>query len=135
MAEEPETPDVPLLPFALAYDGRSPFASASKPPFVQRYVPLMRTLRSYTGSRLRVDAVAGLTVAALSVPAAMAYAEVAGLPLSAGLYGLLLPVLAYAFLGSSPRVVVGPGGGGLPLVARSLLALPAVGSGAYTPLA
>ena len=50
-------------------------------------------------------------MAALSVPAAMAYAEVAGLPLSAGCCcGLLLPVLAYAFLGSSPRVVIGPEG-------------------------
>ena len=72
-------PDVPLLPFTLAVPGRSPFASATKPPIVHRYVPLIRTLRSYTGQRLRIDSVAGLTVAALSVPAAMAYAEVAGL--------------------------------------------------------
>src|SRR4051794_25773101 len=128
-------PDVPLQPFAVAYDGRSAFASAVKPPMVHRYVPLARTLRRYTGSRLRVDAVAGLTVAALSVPAAMAYAEVAGLPLSAGLYGLLLPVLAYAFLGSSPRVVIGPEGAVSLLVATSLAPLATAGSREYTALA
>ncbi len=128
-------PHVPLRPFAEAYDGRSPFASASKPPLVHRYVPLIRTLRSYSGERLRVDAVAGLTVAALSVPAAMAYAEVAGLPLSAGLYGLLLPVLAYAFLGSSPRVVLGPEGAVALLVASSLAPLAKAGSPEYTSLA
>src|SRR4051794_34731116 len=128
-------PDVPLQPFAVAYDGRSAFASAVKPPMVHRYVPLVRTLRRYTGSRLRVDAVAGLTVAALSVPAAMAYAEVAGLPLSAGLYSLLLPVLVYAFLGSSPRVVIGPEGAVSLLVASSLAPLAAAGSREYTALA
>jgi high affinity sulfate transporter 1 len=136
MSEERTSgPNVPLLPFAVAYGGRSPFASASKPPIVHRYVPLVRSLRSYSGERLRVDVVAGLTVAALSVPAAMAYAEVAGLPLSAGLYGLLLPVLAYAFLGSSPRVVIGPEGAVSLLVASSLAPLAAAGSPEYTALA
>ena len=37
---------------------------------------------------------AGLTVAALAIPAAMGFAEVAGLPPVAGLYALLLPVVA-----------------------------------------
>jgi MFS superfamily sulfate permease-like transporter len=48
---------------------------------------------------------AGLTVAALALPAAMAYAELAGPPVTAGLYALLLAVLAYAFFGTTPRGV------------------------------
>ena len=40
----------------------------------------------------------------------MAYAELAGLSAVAGLYALLLPTVAYALLGSSRQLVVGPEG-------------------------
>ena len=40
----------------------------------------------------------------------MAYAEVAGVPVTTGLYTLIAPVLIYAFLSSTPRTVVGPEG-------------------------
>ena len=97
-------------PFSKAYKGRRAFASASRPPMTTRYVPFARSMSGYSGARLRTDVVAGVTVAALALPSSMAYAELAGVPVSAGLYALLLPVLAYALLGSAPRVVVGPGG-------------------------
>lgn len=70
---------------------------------VQRYVPFALSIRGFTRRRLRTDAMAGLTVAALALPAGMAYAELAGLPVTAGLYALLLPVLAYAIFGTTPR--------------------------------
>ncbi len=82
-----------------------------------------------------MDALAGLTVAALALPASMAYAELAGLPVTAGLYALLLPVLAYAFLGSGLRVMVGPEGAVALLVASALAPLAAAGSAQYTTLA
>jgi MFS superfamily sulfate permease-like transporter len=47
--------------------------------------------KQYPKRDLRRDAVAGVTVAALAIPAAMAYAELAGLSPVAGLYALLLP--------------------------------------------
>ena len=47
-------------------------------------------------------------MAALALPAAMAYAGIAAVPLTVGLYGLLLPVLAYAVFGTAPRLVSGP---------------------------
>ncbi|MDM0044532.1 SulP family inorganic anion transporter [Variovorax dokdonensis] len=50
---------------------------------------------------VRVDAVAGLTAAAVVLPKAMAYATVAGLPVSVGLYTALVPMLVYALMGSS----------------------------------
>jgi sulfate permease, SulP family len=50
---------------------------------------------------LRVDALAGLTAAAVVLPKAMAYATVAGLPLTVGLYTALVPMVVYALLGSS----------------------------------
>ena len=126
---------VPRVPFRTAYAGRSPFASSTKPPWTRRYVPLVGVVKGYSSDRLRTDVVAGLTVAALALPASMAYAELAGLPVTAGLYALVLPVLAYAVLGSGVRVVIGPEGAVALLVASSLAPLAAVGSAEYATLA
>ncbi len=54
-----------------------------------------------TPPTFRFDLVAGLTAAAVVLPKAMAYATVAGLPVAVGLYTAFLPMLIYAFLGSS----------------------------------
>ncbi|MBS1838080.1 MAG: hypothetical protein JST64_10340, partial [Actinobacteria bacterium] len=83
-----------VKPFRDAYGGRDAFASESRPPITTRFIPFLRSVSGYSGDRLRTDALAGLTVAALALPSAMAYAELAGAPISAGLYALLLPVLA-----------------------------------------
>ncbi len=50
---------------------------------------------------LRLDIVAGLTAAAVVLPKAMAYATVAGLPVSVGLYTAFVPMIVYALLGTS----------------------------------
>ncbi|MBK9179486.1 MAG: SulP family inorganic anion transporter [Acidimicrobiales bacterium] len=76
-----------------------------------------------------------MTVAALALPSAMAFAELAGAPVSAGLYALLLPVVAYAVFGSAPRVVIGPEGTVALLVATALGPLAAAGSAEYAALA
>ncbi|KRB45383.1 MULTISPECIES: SulP family inorganic anion transporter [unclassified Terrabacter] len=124
-----------MQPFDRAYKGRGAFASATRPPITTRYVPFARSLASYTRPRLRTDLVAGVTVAALALPSAMAYAELAGVPVSAGLYALLLPVLAYAVLGSAPRVVVGPEGTVSLLIATVVAPLAVGGSAQYAALA
>jgi len=124
-----------VQPFDRAYKGRGAFASATRPPITTRYVPFARSLAAYTRPRLRTDLVAGVTVAALALPSAMAYAELAGVPVSAGLYALLLPVLAYAVLGSAPRVVVGPEGTVSLLIATVVAPLAAGGSAQYAALA
>ena len=126
---------IDVQPFSKAYKGRGAFASASRPPMATRFVPFARSMASYSGGRLRTDIVAGVTVAALALPASMAYAQLAGVPVSAGLYALLLPVLAYAFLGSSPRVAVGPEGTVALLVATAMAPLAASGSPQYAALA
>src|SRR3954452_639365 len=53
------------------------------------------------GNGLRLDVVAGLTAAAVVLPKAMAYASVAGLPVSVGLYTAFVPMIVYALLGTS----------------------------------
>lgn len=50
---------------------------------------------------VRPDLIAGLTAAAVVLPKAMAYATVAGLPVSVGLYTAFVPMIIYAFLGTS----------------------------------
>src|SRR3954449_4503496 len=54
-----------------------------------------------SSSALRFDVIAGLTAAAVVLPKAMAYATVAGLPVSVGLYTAFVPMIVYALLGTS----------------------------------
>jgi sulfate permease, SulP family len=73
-----------------------------------RYLPGISVLRGYQRSWLRGDLLAGVTVAAYMIPQVMAYAEVAGLPAIAGLWAAVAPLVAYAILGSSRQLSVGP---------------------------
>src|SRR5262249_25925757 len=61
----------------------------------------MTQLRGYQREWLSADVVAGLTAAAVVIPKAMAYATIAGLPVQVGLYTALVPMVVYAFLGTS----------------------------------
>ena len=72
-------------------EDRSPFQPATTAPMLERAVPVAGALPAYRPRTARRDLVAGCTVAALALPAAMAYAEVAGLSPVHGLYALLLP--------------------------------------------
>ena len=64
-------------------------------------IPATAWLRAYERAWLRSDLVAGLTAAAVVVPQAMAYADIAGLPLAVGLYTALVPLVVYAVMGTS----------------------------------
>src|SRR6476660_5051609 len=101
--------------------GDTPFLPAAKRPWVQRIVPVAEHVPGYRGGTLGHDALAGITVAALALPAAMAYGELAGLSPVIGLYTLLLPAVAYAFFGSSRQVIVGPEGAIAAMVGAALI--------------
>jgi sulfate permease, SulP family len=84
------------------YEGdASPFQRPARRPLLQRLVPVSEHVPSYRGRTLGRDLLAGATVAALAVPAALAYSEIAGLSPVIGLYSLLLPAVAYTLFGSS----------------------------------
>ena len=110
------------------YDGAAPFRPAPPDPLLHRALPVAKELPAYRGSTARRDLIAGVTVAALAIPSAMAYAEVAGIKPINGLYALLLPPIAYALLGSSRQLIVGPEGSLSALVAASVLAMATAGS-------
>ena len=71
------------------------------------------------------DITAGLVLTALLIPAGMGYAQAAGLPPIAGLYATILPLLAYALLGPSRILVLGPDSSLVPLIAAAVVPLAA----------
>ena len=107
-----------------SYEGdASPFQRPARRPLLQRLVPVSAHIRSYRGGTLRRDLLAGATVAALAVPAALAYSEIAGLSPVIGLYSLLLPAVAYTLLGSSRQLSIGPDGAISALVGAAVIPL------------
>ncbi len=73
-----------------------------------RSLPDLVRLGEYRTSWLRPDVVAGLTVAAMLIPQAMAYAELGGLPPAVGLRAALVALPVYALLGTSRHLGIGP---------------------------
>jgi sulfate permease, SulP family len=86
-------------------------ANGAKPPAphgIARFVPIVHWARHYPSPLLRGDLVAGLTVAVMLIPQGMAYASLAGMPPVTGLYAAIVGIVAYAALGSSGSLAVGP---------------------------
>jgi len=75
---------------------------------MEEMFPNIASIHEYKKGFLRSDIIAGLTVAVLLVPQAMAYAMLAGLPPITGIYASTFPLLAYAVFGSSRQLAVGP---------------------------
>ena len=65
-------------------------------------------LRDYRRDTFASDMLAGLIVTIMLIPQSLAYALLAGLPAEMGLYASILPLIAYALLGSSRTLSVGP---------------------------
>ena len=72
------------------------------------YFPIIEVARSYRREDLPHDVVAGVAVGMLTVPQAVAYALLAGLPAQAGLYACLAPMVIHALMSSSRQLIVGP---------------------------
>jgi high affinity sulfate transporter 1 len=76
--------------------------------FLRRVLPVVGWLPAYRRAWLLPDVLAGLAVWAVMVPEGMAYAGIVGVPPIMGLYTIVPPLIAYALLGSSRLLVVGP---------------------------
>jgi len=85
-------------------------------------LPILDWLPNYKKKWLRGDISAGLTVGVMLIPQGMAYASIAGLPAVYGLYASIIPILIYAFFGTSRQLAVGP------VAMVSLLTATAIGS-------
>ncbi|XP_077381149.1 sodium-independent sulfate anion transporter isoform X2 [Festucalex cinctus] len=72
------------------------------------FLPILSWIPKYNLKWLQMDLLAGLTVGLTTVPQALAYAEVAGLPVQYGLYSAFMGGFIYTFLGTSKDVTLGP---------------------------
>jgi sulfate permease, SulP family len=94
---------------------QAPPAGASKPKWLEslreaffRSVPAFGELRTYSRKTAISDTMAGLTVAAVALPQAMAYAQIAGLPPQYGLYTAIVMTGIGALFDSSKQLINGP---------------------------
>src|SRR6516165_8516482 len=82
---------------------------AARPASIaRRLFPILGWLPAYRRDWLLPDGLDGLAVWAVMVPEAMAYAGIVGVPPIMGLYTIVPPLIAYALLGTSRLLVVGP---------------------------
>ncbi len=70
--------------------------------------PIIDALKGYGKEEFKGDLSAGLTVGVMLIPQGMAYAMLAGLPPIHGMYAATIPLIIYAFFGSSRQLAVGP---------------------------
>lgn len=75
---------------------------------LRSFVPILEWLPTYKKSYIGSDLLAGLTVGVMLIPQGMAYGLLAGVPPIYGLYAGIIPLLLYAFFGTSRQLSVGP---------------------------
>jgi sulfate permease, SulP family len=100
-----------------------------------RAAPVLGGLLPVRRSQVAADVLAGITLAAVSIPVALGYAKIAGMPVVTGLYTLLLPMAVFAILGSSRHLVVGADSATAAILGAALAGLAAAGSPQYIRLA
>ena len=100
-----------------------------------RALPAMQGLLPIDRSEIRADVLAGMTLAALGIPAVLGYAKIAGMPVVTGLYTMLLPMAVFAVLGSSRHLVVAADSATAVILAAALTGLAVAGSQRYVQLA
>ncbi|TPW11338.1 MAG: sulfate transporter, partial [bacterium] len=82
----------------------------------------------------RYDLLAGISVAAVALPIAIAYSQLAGVPPVNGIYASLLPLVIYAFLGTSRQLIIAPDAATCAIVAATVAPLAGPDPAAYLSL-
>src|SRR3954453_14084260 len=108
--------------------------AAPAPRGLRRLLPIVTWLPAYDRRGLRFDVVAGATLWGLLVPEMIAYAGLAGLAPQAGLYTLLVTLVAYAVFGTSRHVVVAGPSAAAVLLATGVADRGPSGPGEYAAL-
>ncbi len=94
-----------------------------------------RLLPGLSRRNLGRELLAGVTLIAIAIPINIGYAQIAGLPPTAGLYALVLPTIVWVLLTSSRQVIASPDASAAALVAASVGGLAAAGSQNYAMMA
>jgi len=96
---------------------------------IRRITPGLTALAGYNPAWLRYDIVAGVSVAAVAIPIAIAYSQLAGVPPVYGLYASILPLVAYAVFGTSRQLIMAPDAATCAMVAAVVAPLAALDAG------
>ena len=99
-----------------------------------RFLPFLSWF-PLTSDSVKINFLAGMTVALVLIPQSMAYAQLAGLPAYYGLYAAFLPVLIGSMWGSSNQLATGPVAVVSLLTASALATLAPIGSDQFIALA
>lgn len=100
-----------------------------------RRAPVFQGILPIDRSKVPLDVLAGVTLAALGIPEVMGYTKIAGMPVVTGLYTILIPIAVFAILGSSRHLVVGADSATAAILYAGLVTLAAPGSSKYIALA
>jgi len=92
-------------------------------------------LPGLTRANLGNEMLAGITLLAIALPLNIGYAQIAGLPPTAGLYALVLPSVLFALLASSRHLVAAPDAAAAALVGSALSGVAVAGTGQYAAMA
>jgi high affinity sulfate transporter 1 len=93
--------------------------------WITHFAPGLRQLLAYRREWLPLDVMAGLSVAAVALPVAIAYAQLIGFEPIVGLYAAILPLVAYALFGTSRQLIVNPDAATCAVFAATVLPLAA----------
>src|SRR3954453_23167226 len=109
-------------------------SSAGLASKARRFLPILGWIPAYRHEWLVPDVFAGLALWAVMVPEAMAYAGIVGVPPIMGLYTIVPALIAYALLGTSRQLVVGPDTATGLISALTVAAIAVQGSAEYNAL-
>ena len=104
-------------------NGSTTTDSQNRQAVLCRVAPGLAALSNYRREWLKHDLVAGVSVAAVALPTAIAYAEIIGLEPVVGLYTAVAALLAYGVFGTSRHLIVNPDAATCAMVAAALMPL------------
>ena len=109
--------------------------STAQPVAKKPGLPILQGILPIVGSRVPIDIIAGITLAALAIPEVMGYTKIAGMPVVTGFYTILIPTALFALFGSSRHLVVGADSATAAIMAAGLVGLAATASPEYVAYA
>ena len=108
--------------------------SVSKKANPGRQWPIFQGILPIDRARISTDIIAGISLAAMAIPAGMGYTKIAGMPVITGLYTLLIPMALFAIFGSSRHLVVGADSATAAIMAAGLAGMATTESTEYVAL-